>query len=184
MKILGMVNKYNRGIVKANKELQKAEIKREIIGAYVLYPGRREPHLCKEYDESIRRENIGAIPLMPGFLDQLERRLTDILDKKTPQSHLAADIPTRGTSVVVGAAFSEAEIVDVEVDGNKWEDTIKAETIVLTKEQLNGRDHKSVRFIRFVCANRLRLAVKAEFHSQAKVTGECSYILDKTIPSA
>ena len=163
--------------------LQKAEIKREIIGAYVLYPGRREPHLCTEYDESIRRENIGAIPLMPGFLDQLERRLTDILDKKTPQSHLAADIPTRGTSVVVGAAFSEAEIVDVEVDGNKWDDTIKAETVILTKEQLNGRDYKSVRFIRFVCANRLRLTVKAEFHSQTKATGECTYNLEKTKPS-
>lgn len=163
--------------------LQKAEIKREIIGAYVLYPGRREPHLCTEYDESIRRENIGAIPLMPGFLEQLERRLTDILDKKTPQSHLAADIPTRGTSVVVGAAFSEAEIVDVEVDGNKWDDTIRAETIVLTKEQLNGRDYKSVRFVRFVCADRLRLTVKAEFHSQVNATGECTYNLEKTKPS-
>ena len=120
MKILGMVNKYNRGIAKANKELQKAEIKREIIGAYVLYPGRREPHLCKEYDESIRCENIGAIPLIPGFLDQLERRLSDILDKNTPQSHLAADIPTRGTSVVVGEAFSEAEIPTIVLHGNEW----------------------------------------------------------------
>lgn len=100
--------------------LQKAEIKREIIGAYVLYPGRREPHLCKEYDESIRRENIGAIPFVPGFLDQLERRLSDILDKKTPQSHLAADIPTRGTSVVVGAAFSEAEIPTIDLFGKYW----------------------------------------------------------------
>lgn len=83
-----------------------------------------------------------------------------------------------------GAAFSEAEIVDVDVDGNKWDYTIKAETIVLTKEQLNGRDHKSVRFVRFVCANRLRLTVKAEFHSQVKVTGECTYILEKTKPSS
>jgi hypothetical protein len=164
--------------------LQKAEIKREIIGAYVLYPGRREPHLCKEYDESIRRENIGAIPLMPGFLDQLERRLTDILDKKTPQSHLAADIPTRGTSVVVGAAFSEAEIVDVEVAGNKWDSQIKDDTVVLTKEQLNGRDPKSVHFVRFVCANRLRMTVKAEFHFRVKATGECTYNLEKTIPSS
>ena len=120
MKILGMVNKYNRGIAKANKELQKAEVKREIIGAYVLYPGRREPHLCKEYDESIRRENIGAIPFIPGFLDQIERRLSDILDKKTSQSHLAADIPTRGTSVVVGEAFSEAEIPTIVLHGNEW----------------------------------------------------------------
>ena len=162
--------------------LQKAEIKREIIGAYVLYPGRREPHLCKEYDESIRRENIGAIPLVPGFLDQLERRLSDILDKKTPQSHLAADIPTRGTSVVVGAAFSEAEIVDVKVDGNKWDAQIKDDKVVLTKEQLNGRDHKSVHFVRFVCANHLRLTIKASYCSQNQATGEYTYNLEKTKP--
>ena len=88
--------------------------------SFVLYPGRPEPDLCKEYDESIRRENIGAIPLLPGYVDQLERILMDVLDKKTPQSHLAADIPTRGTSVVVGAAFSEAEIPTIVLHGNEW----------------------------------------------------------------
>jgi hypothetical protein len=46
--------------------------------------------------------------------------LTDILDKKTPQSHLAADIPTRGTSVVVGAAFSEAAIPTIDLYGSEW----------------------------------------------------------------
>ena len=46
--------------------------------------------------------------------------MTDILDKKTPQSHLAADIPTRGTSVVVGKAFSEAEIPTIVLQPNEW----------------------------------------------------------------
>lgn len=92
--------------------LQKAEIKREIIGAYVLYPGRPAPHLCAAYDESIRKENIGAIPLLPGHLDQLEKRLTDILAKASPEAHLSADIPTRGTSVVVGEAVGVSEIVE------------------------------------------------------------------------
>ena len=46
--------------------------------------------------------------------------MTDILDKNTPQSHLAADIPTRGTSVVVGKAFSEAEIPTIDLHGNEW----------------------------------------------------------------
>jgi hypothetical protein len=70
--------------------------------------------------QSICRENIGAIPLILGFLEQLERRLTDILDKKTAQSHLAVDIPTRGTSVVVGKAFSEAEIPTIVLQPNEW----------------------------------------------------------------
>ena len=148
--------------------LQKAEIKREIIGAYVLYPGRREPHLCTEYDESIRRENIGAIPLMPGFLDQLERRLTDIIDKKTPQSHLAAVIPTRGTSVVVGAALTEASIPTIDLAPNAWpvlsDDKNKCVTIPLEQE---------VRIKMVPCLVRLRSNNKAEvivkftaFHSR------------------
>ena len=87
--------------------LHKAEIKREIIGAYVLYPGRPDPHLCKEYDESIRRENIGAIPLLPGHLEQLERRMNEILGKRDVHGHLDSTISARGTSVVV--APSEAE---------------------------------------------------------------------------
>jgi predicted component of viral defense system (DUF524 family) len=102
--------------------LGKTSVKREIIGAYVLYPGRPAPHLCTAYDESIERENIGAIPVLPGCLEQLERRLAEILDKKTPESHLACDIPTRGTSVVVGEAFSEATIPTIDLFGELWPD--------------------------------------------------------------
>lgn len=87
--------------------LRKSEVKHEIIGAYVLYPGRPEPHLCTEYDESIRRENIGAIPLLPGHLDQLERRLTDILEKKTARDHLDSSISTRGTTAIVSPGAAE-----------------------------------------------------------------------------
>lgn len=94
--------------------LQKTELKHEIIGAYVLYPGRPEPHLCKEYDESIRRENIGAIPLLPGHLEQLERRLGEILEKRDTHAHLDSAISTRGTTAVVAptvTAFVANEVV-------------------------------------------------------------------------
>ena len=89
--------------------LQKTELKHEIIGAYVLYPGRPEPHLCKEYDESIRRENIGAIPLLPGHLEQLERRLGEILEKRDTHAHLDSVISTRGTSSIVDGIPGAAE---------------------------------------------------------------------------
>lgn len=77
------------------------EDKREIIGAYVLYPGRAAPHLCADYDESIRRENIGAIPLLPGHLEQLEQRLDELLGKKDAPAHLGKVISVRGTTAVV-----------------------------------------------------------------------------------
>lgn len=93
--------------------LQKAEVRHEVIGAYVLYPGRPEPHLCKEYDESIARENIGAIPLLPGHLDQLKRRMDEILGKKDAHGHLDSAFPTRGTTAVVATNETEYLAKDV-----------------------------------------------------------------------
>ena len=102
--------------------LHKADIKREIIGAYVLYPGRPEPHLCKEYDESICRENIGAIPLLPNHDKQLRKRISEIISRKDAKSHLESTIPTRGTTVIVGKGFSEESIPTINLQPNEWID--------------------------------------------------------------
>ncbi len=103
-------------------------LSREIIGAYVLYPGRGD----KSYDYGgiIREENIGAIPLLPTNyirnadggkkLDaagkpqfdgvdgeaQLRRFLGEILSRKTDSAHLGGGkvISTRGTTILVGDA--------------------------------------------------------------------------------
>lgn len=112
-------------------------LSREIIGAYVLYPGRGDKSY--EYGSIIREENIGAIPLLPTkyirnadgekVLDangkpqfegmdgeaQLRTFLKEILERKTNAAHLGDGkvLPTRGTSVVV--APSEAEYLATDV---------------------------------------------------------------------
>lgn len=100
--------------------MQKAGIKREIIGAYVLYPGRKAPHLYEPYKTSIEKEGIGAIPLLPGFEDELKKNLTTILDRHTPTAHLEIATSVRGTSTVVGEAMSEASIPTIELAPNAW----------------------------------------------------------------
>ena len=131
--------------------LQKAEIKHEIIGAYVLYPGRPEPHLCKEYDESIRRENIGAIPLLPGHLDQLERRMADILGKRDAHAHLDAVIPTRGTTMVVGKGFGEGEMVELDdpFSAAEWSRLSVAKGLAINVDELvrKGKVPSRIRFV-------------------------------------
>ena len=102
--------------------LQKQGLHHEIIGAYVLYPGRPEPHLCKEYDKSIAEENIGAIPLLPRHLEQLKLRLGDIIKRHTAADHLATAIPTRGTTMVVGEAISEDSIPTIKLEPSEWPD--------------------------------------------------------------
>ena len=137
--------------------LQKTEIKHEIIGAYVLYPGRPEPHLCKEYDESIRRENIGAIPLLPGHLDQLERRMDEIINKRDAHGHLDSSISTRGTTAVVGDAIGESDVVDVGcVNPNIWTLVFEKFVCAVKVEMLEdkGLDVSRVKLLKITCANK------------------------------
>lgn len=90
-------------------------------------------------------------------------------------------VPTRGTSVVVGEAIGEKEILDVDVLPDKWDDMMKKESINLPAFVLKGRDPKSVRALRFKCSNHPRLSVGVKFHSEDE-SGACSYFLDRTSP--
>ncbi len=144
--------------------LQKAEIKHEIIGAYVLYPGRPEPHLCKEYDESIRRENIGAIPLLPGHLDQLERRMADIMGKRDAHAHLDAVIPTRGTTMVVGKGFGEGEIVELDdpLSAAEWSRLSVAKGLAINADELvrKGKVPSRIRFVSVMVAGHAVMTIQ------------------------
>jgi len=136
--------------------LKKQELKQEVIGAFVLYPGRPAPHLCAGYDKSIAEENIGAIPLLPGHLDQLDRRLDEILERHKPAEHLGKAITTRGTTAVVGRGFGEDAFVLVQLgDKEKWEThvhsdgSIGGKKIELKTDVLQGRLPQDIHFIRF-----------------------------------
>ena len=87
---------------------------REAIGAYVLFPG-RSGDKSYEYAEKRTIENIGAIPLLPGADGEakLIKFIKEILAKRTPESHLSADIPTRGTTVVVAPSETDYLATDV-----------------------------------------------------------------------
>ena len=104
-------------------------LSREIIGAYVLYPGRPKPN-SMEYDKVISAENIGAIPLLPAERngdgtykfdanghhgeEALDEFLGKLLKRSTQSDHLGINaegfanvIPTRGTTVVVAPNTSQ-----------------------------------------------------------------------------
>ena len=112
------------------------KLSREIVGAYVLYPGRSDKAF--PYESTIRAENIGAIPLLPtdykrdtkGQIETdphigqplfngkdgeaiLRKFIKDIFAKHSALEHLSEDIPTRGTTVVV--APSEANYLATDV---------------------------------------------------------------------
>ena len=129
-------------------------LSREIIGAYVLYPGRPLPN-SRDYGEVIASENIGAIPLLPAERDErgdykledghhgeeaLDKFLSGILKLSTPEQHLGVDadgnarvLSVRGTSVVVGEAFGEQAILDC-----TWVNLERADARKLTEKGTVG----------------------------------------------
>jgi hypothetical protein len=98
----------------------KGKLTHEVIGAYVLYPGR--PDKSFNYKRFIEEENIGAIPLLPGIdgTKVLYEFLDYVLKHQDAQSHLGTAIPTRGTTMVVGEGFSEKSIPTIELKPDEW----------------------------------------------------------------
>lgn len=114
-----------RDAILYRKQKGDKHLSREIIGAYVLYPGRSDR--SQSYDKVITAENIGAIPLLPAERNDDgsyktdaqgnhgEKKLNEFIDKLLERSkaseHLGKNasgfssvIPTRGTTVLVGEA--------------------------------------------------------------------------------
>ncbi|MBR4418304.1 MAG: DUF2357 domain-containing protein [Victivallales bacterium] len=95
------MHRYRDAILYRSQEGDR-RLSRQIIGAYVLYPGRPLPQ-SYDYKDLIAKENIGAIPLLPGEsgCDALKRFVGEILKKEDAQAHLHAVIPTRGTIIKI-----------------------------------------------------------------------------------
>ena len=161
------MHRYRDAILYRTQDGDK-KLSRQIVGAYVLYPGRPLPR-SYDYRELIQNENIGAIPLLPGEEGgkALVSFIGGILGKQTAYEHLSGDIPTLGTSVVVGKAFGEGDILDVEVAGNEWDKFVSpsVKSIELTPEQLKGREPKNVKLVRIITPNHPQTIYKVQFHS-------------------
>lgn len=137
--------------------MHKAGLKREIVGAYVLYPGRSKPHLYETYRKTIEQEGIGAIPILPGFEDELKSNIEAILSRHTPNDHLKIATSVRGTSTVVGEAIGEQAILDCtwinleKGDARNLTDKGPVGTApyipVIPVERLDGRSPFSIKFI-------------------------------------
>lgn len=86
-------------------------IAHEIIGAYVLFPGRPLPESF-DYSNSIRSENIGAIPLLPTEKGKtsLHKFLDEVFAKCGIKAHLAAVIPPRGAIIQIDSADAIKEV--------------------------------------------------------------------------
>lgn len=155
------MHRYRDAILYRAEKSTGRELTRQVIGAYVLYPGR--PNTANDqrsfdYTKYIQEENIGAIPMLPGDqgLAAMHAFIDKVLAWNGPEQHLDGDIPTLGTSVVVGVGFSEKSILPIRLgSSDKYssritKDELGAKKIVLTSHELEGFALNKVRFVRFV----------------------------------
>lgn len=138
------------------KEHSSDELKKEVIGGYILFPGNGDPiEVAKaKFQKSLDEVNIGAFPLRPNdtenrkllenFIEELIGKASaEILDKSIPQKGLyyTADEPRDAVYMILS--------LDKEV--NKDAETIvggQAETIIMGRLGLDEtKDIGAIRYI-------------------------------------
>lgn len=98
---------------------------KEIIGGYILFPGRgNDEHIKKRYySASVESVNIGAFPLLPGCDTLLKAHLDDILMKyTTTDTHVAKAKPQRTLAYVTEeekAGMSPDDLVMVAITNSE-----------------------------------------------------------------
>jgi len=130
---------------------QKAGLSREIIGAYVLFPGR----LGHAYDYAPMRdqENIGAFPLLPqpAYTERFGEFLKGLLDFGSKKEHLSKAMPPRGAEISLQPVVTEEMILTVSgFSISEEESAIVQKRYVAVKSTLPrpSQTYRQVRFSR------------------------------------
>lgn len=106
---------------------------KEIIGGYILFPGRATDSKVREryYFKSIEKVNIGAFPLLPSVSGDddllLKEHLTAILLGKSKYEQIEDAIPQRGLYYTARQEFADDMVlVGYVKDENRWQQHLDA----------------------------------------------------------
>jgi len=125
---INQMHRYRDAIYYAMKNEVRPSAK-EIIGGYILFPGRVEGNdIYKRYFyQSIEKVNIGAFPLLPAAkgeeekvvqCDLLEKHLRDILLENDVYQHIKDAIPQKG---LVYEAENQGKVLACIVEREEYE---------------------------------------------------------------
>ena len=172
---------------------QDEALKREVIGAYILFPGNGQP---KKFEDSIKAVNIGAFPLRPK--DEVSRKLLEdhiaqliasksskIIEQVIPQKGVFVEVPNR---VLIGLVVNRKRVneemfdngsADLYYTGSNFPTTIALHDLHFFIPYIKGkgiRDVYEVKRVRTITAkeakgdegseNDLRLAFELEYSRQ------------------
>ena len=119
---INQMHRYRDAIYYSKEEPYRSK---EIIGGYILFPGRGNDEYIKQryYSESIRSVNIGAFPLLPNKSELLKSHLQEILMTYTSsESHVSKARPQRTLAYVTEeekTTMMTDDLVMVALTGNE-----------------------------------------------------------------
>ena len=119
---INQMHRYRDAIYYSKEEPYRSK---EIIGGYILFPGRGNDEYIKQryYSESIRSVNIGAFPLLPNKSELLKSHLHEILMTYTSsEAHVSKARPQRTLAYVTEeekATMMTDDLVMVALAGNE-----------------------------------------------------------------
>lgn len=102
---INQMHRYRDAIYYKDSDSASPDLKKEVIGGYILFPGRgnREEIEKAYFTKSIDAVNIGALPLRPGNEENgqmLQDFIQKLLDQPTDETLLSV-IPQKGTVTMI-----------------------------------------------------------------------------------
>ena len=140
------------------KERSSEELKKEVIGGYILFPGdgKKADIEVAQFYKSIAQVNIGAFPLRPkdkenrellvSFIETLiGNATTEILDKSIPQKGLyyTTDNPGDASCMILAIDKKVNNNVDEIVSG-------VANCIIMGRDDMNEQQGKNIQTVRMI----------------------------------
>ena len=138
------------------KDHSSAELKKEVIGGYILFPGdgQKSDVAVSKFYKTIEEVNIGAFPLRPKDIENrdllvkfieglIDRASTEILDKSIPQKGLyyTSEEPKDAIYMILTIDNEVNANIDAVLSG-------RASTIVMGKKGIEEtKDIQTVRYI-------------------------------------
>ncbi|PWV44849.1 DUF2357 domain-containing protein [Chitinophaga sp. S165] len=138
-KDVGKMREYRESIYRRKKEGQKYDLYKEVVGAYILFPGleKKEYHE-RYYREVILPENIGGFPFLPGSEEGsslLEKHLRYII--ATDATQLLAKVPAQnGRDYMTTDAYVFVDPVDA-ADIAMYSELVENEAMIYSRKKLD-----------------------------------------------
>lgn len=173
---LDQMHRYRDAILWRKNGVGDAAIKREVVGAYILFPADTEKDHADgvpiyDYSMILKEQNIGAFPLLPKRTDILKNHLEVLVEKLDVEASTSAwllaenqVIPQKGLFYTDSeeGALGESAFLDVEIDERAFREFVDSQYHLFpVKVAVLAKQEKTPADIRCLCVKLINTQLAA-----------------------